>query len=231
MLMAAGVAAAGAVAVACAPTARVPLPTRVPEPPVTTGDEALARLMRGNERFVAQLIANPNQSIERREEVAGGQTPFAIILGCADSRVPPEIIFDQGLGDLFVVRLAGNVFDASMGVGSIEYAVEHFHCPLLMVLGHQACGAVEATVDSVKTNSTPPSKIADLVQALTPPVLATQGQAGDWLDNAVQANVLHVVDQLKNADPFITVALSSGKLKLVGAYYNLQSGKVDLLDT
>lgn len=223
------VTAVGAFAAACSPIIVRSAVPPTPEPPVTNGDEALARLVRGNARFVAALASNPNQTIERREQVAGGQTPFAIILGCSDSRVAPEIVFDQGIGDLFVVRVAGNVFDNSVGLGSIEYAAEHFHSSLLMVLGHEKCGAVESTIEAIQQNATVPGKIADIVAAIQPVVEQVKNQSGDLLNNAIRANVLHVVDQLRNADPFITKLQADGKLKIVGAYYALQSGKVEIL--
>lgn len=135
------------------------VPDMTPEPPVTGGDEALARLIRGNQRFVFAMAANPNQTVERRKQVADKQAPFAVILGCSDSRVPLEIIFDQGIGDLFVVRLAGNAFDNNMGLGSIEFALEYFHSPLLMVLGHERCGAVQSTIEAIDRNVAVPGKL------------------------------------------------------------------------
>lgn len=234
-----GMSAAGAVATACAPGAltlppppgTMPAPAPTPEPPVTNAEEALARLMRGNQRYVAALSVSPNQTIERRDEVAGGQNPFAIVLGCADSRVTPGLVFDQGIGDLFVVRLAGNIFDDNAGVGSIEYAVHEFHCPLLVVLGHEKCGAVEATIESIEHNTTLPGKLDSIVQAIRPAVEQAQGKSGDLLDNAINANVLRVVEQLKNADPFISQAQADGKLKIVGARYGLRTGAVELLSS
>lgn len=224
-----GVTAATAVISACAPITIKSAVTPTPEPPVTDGDEALARLLRGNERFVGALAANPNQTIERREQVAAGQLPFAVILSCSDSRVSPEIVFDQGIGDLFAVRVAGNVFDNDVGLGSIEYAVEHFHSPLLMVMGHEKCGAVEATIEAMEQNATVPGKISAIVDAIKPVVEQVKGQPGDLVNNTIRANVLHVVDQLKDADPFISKLQADGKLKLVGAYYSLQSGKVEIV--
>lgn len=223
----AGVSTASALIAGCAPAAA---PTLTPEPPVTTGDQALQRLLRGNQRFVGALAANPNQTIERREQVAGAQTPFAIILGCSDSRVSPVIVFDQGIGDLFVVRLAGNLFDNNIGLGSIEYAAEHFHSPLLMVLGHGSCGAVSSTIEAMEQNATVPGKIGDIVDAIRPIVEQVKGQPGDLLENAIRANVLHVVQELRNADPFIKDLQAAGKLKIAGAYYALSSGKVEMLN-
>lgn len=225
----AGMSAAGAVAVACAPATPTASPAPTLEPPVTNADEALARLVRGNQRYVAALSVSPNQTIERRDQVSGGQMPFAIILGCSDSRVPPELVFDQGIGDLFIIRLAGNVYDGGIGVGSIEYAVETFKSPLLMVLGHESCGAVSATIKSIQTNTTLPGKLDTIVQAIRPAFEQTQGQPGDQLDNVIHANVLNVVAQLKAADPFISQAQADGKLKIVGAHYNLKTGAVTLL--
>ncbi len=232
----AGISAAGAIATACAPTAfttAVPTvaPTRTPEPPITNGDEALQRLMRGNQRFVAELALNPSQTRARREQTAGGQMPFAIILGCSDSRVTPEYVFDQGIGDLFVVRVAGNVFDDNVALGSIEYAVEHFHSPLLLVLGHEKCGAVEATIETLDQTEPLPGKIGEIVKLIRPAAEQTKGQAGDWLDHAVRANVLHVVEQLKKAAPFISKLQADGTLKIVGAYYALKTGAVEILNT
>lgn len=127
-------------------------------PAVTNGDEALARLMEGNARYVSAKLNHPDQTLQRRAEVASGQHPFAIILTCADSRVPPELLFDQGLGDLFVVRVAGNIVDDDI-LGSIEYGVGELATPLVMVLGHERCGAVKATVESVEQGGEVPGHI------------------------------------------------------------------------
>lgn len=228
MVKVAGVSSAEDIAAARAST-DVPTPATMPESAVTTGDEALQRLIRGNQRFVMAWAANPNQTMERRQQVAEKQAPFAIVLGCSDSRVSPEIIFDQGIGDLFVVRLAGNLFDNYMGLGSIEFAVEQFHSPLLMVLGHENCGAVVSTIEAVQQNAMVPGKIANIVDAIKPIVERVKDQPGDLVNNAVRANVLHVVEQLRNADPLIRTLQADGKLKIVGAYYSLSSGKVEVL--
>lgn len=176
------------------------------------------------------MTANPHQTVERRKQVADKQNPFAVILGCSDSRVPLEIIFDQGIGDLFVVRLAGNVFDSDMGLGSIEFAVESFHSPLLMVLGHARCGAVQSSIEALDRNATVPGKIASIVDAIKPVVEQVRGQPGDLVTNAVHANVRHVVEQLRNADPIVKTLHASGKLKIVGACYDLQTGQVEILN-
>jgi len=190
----------------------------------TTGRSALQRLMEGNQRFVAMRLAHPDLSLERRLEVSKGQHPSAIVLTCADSRVPPELIFDQGLGDLFVVRVAGNVLDDHV-IGSIEYAAEHLEAPLVMVLGHERCGAVDAAVKGGEA----PGKIASLLEALHPAVQAAKGQAGDPVDNVVKLNARFGAAQLKASDPILAPRLKAGELEIVGARYDLDTGKVELL--
>lgn len=189
-----------------------------------TSDQALRELMSGNERFVTSKLTHPNQTAARRSEVAGGQHPFAIILGCADSRLSPEIIFDQGLGDLFVIRVAGNIIDDAI-VGSIEYAAEHLHTPLLVVLGHSNCGAVGATVAGGELGGHLPS----LAKAIQPAVERAKSQDGDLLDNAVRANAKMVAEQLNSSQPVLAKLVSAGQLKVVAARYDLGTGKVTIL--
>jgi len=189
-----------------------------------SGDAALKRLLEGNRRYVAAKFAHPNQSIQRRVEVAKKQSPFAVILTCADSRVAPEIVFDQGLGDLFVLRVAGNVTSPSI-IGSIEYAVEHLGSPLVMVMGHERCGAVDAALKGVEAEG----YIGYLVEAIQPAVEQSRGQEGDPLDNAVKANVKRVVRKLKSAEPVLSHLIRDGKVKIVGARYDLDSGRVTLV--
>lgn len=187
-------------------------------------DEALARLTAGNQRYVQNMATRPDQTAARRTQLAVGQHPFAIILGCSDSRVAPEIVFDQGLGDLFVVRVAGNVLDDE-GIGSLEYAVEHLHVPLIVVLGHSKCGAVTAAVSGEPA----PGHIGAIVDALKPAVKATRGQPGDPVELTVNANVQRVVSELKASKPILAEHLGNGTLKIVGAKYDLSSGSVELL--
>jgi carbonic anhydrase len=194
-----------------------------------TPDEALERLMRGNGRFAAGVAANPNQTVERRAQVAGGQMPFAVMLGCSDSRVPLEIIFDQGLGDLFVVRVPGNIFDDNIVLGSLEFAAQAFQSPLLMVLGHEKCGAVAATIEAVQGNTTLPGKVANIFGAIKPVVELVKDKPGNLWENAVRANVMHVTRQLSSADSFITKRQADGALKIVGAVYSLDLGKVEII--
>ena len=143
-----------------------------------TPDQAMTMLTDGNARFVAGKLTHPHETAERRTEVAKGQKPFAVILACADSRVGPEVIFDAGLGDLFVVRVAGNIADDTV-LGSIEYAVEHLGSPLIVVCGHERCGAVQATVDTLKSNQPPPGHLGALIDPIKPAV--TSQKPGDDL--------------------------------------------------
>jgi len=191
---------------------------------VVSADEALKRLVEGNKRYVFGKLMHPNQTRVRRGEVEGGQHPFAIVLGCSDSRVPPEVVFDQGLGDLFVVRVAGNIVD-DIVLGSIEYAAEHLHAPLVMVLGHSNCGAVGATVKGGELTGHLPG----IVDAIRPAVEKTKGQPGDAVSNAAKANVQMVVDQLRSCKPVLSQLAKSGDLKAVAAFYDFSTGKVDLL--
>lgn len=186
-------------------------------------DEALKRLADGNARYTAQRTQHPDQSAMRLSETAKGQHPFAIILGCADSRVPPELIFDQGLGDLFVVRVAGNVVDPHV-LGSLEYAVEHLGAKLIVVLGHERCGAVQAAVGGGK----PEGNVASLVQSIRP-ALAKAKKEGDAVENAVLANTLYVADQVRSSGPLLNKLVKEGKIKVVGARYDLDDGSVAML--
>lgn len=189
-----------------------------------TADAAQARLMDGNKRFVAGQSLHPNQTRQDRESVAKSQAPFAVILSCSDSRVPPELVFDAGLGSLFVIRVAGNVVD-DVTLGSIEYAVEHLGVPLVMVLGHERCGAVTAATQSGE----PDAHIKSLVNAIKPAVETVKGQPGDPVDNAVAANVRLVVRQLSASRDILGKHLDEHKLTIIGARYDLDTGVVELL--
>lgn len=201
------------------------LPTSQPAP--TSPADALNRLMAGNQRYVQGAPIHPNQSAERQAEVAQGQHPWAAVLGCIDSRVPPELVFDQGLGDMFVARTAGQVIDNAV-IGSLEYAVEE-GIMLLMVLGHQSCGAVKATISTIQSGGHPEGQIAYLVQAITPAVTAAQSETGDLLNNAINANVSLEIQTLKSSSQIISNAASQGAIEIVGAVYNLQNGAVNIL--
>jgi carbonic anhydrase len=196
------------------------------EPSKVSPDEALKRLVQGNARFVAGHMTHvaPEHVASVRRAVAKGQRPFAVIVGCSDSRVGPEIVFDQGLGDIFVIRTAGEVVDDA-SLGSIEYAVEHLGSPLIVVLGHERCGAVSAAVASAKE----PGHIATVLKAIEPAVEQTKGKPGDPVENAVRAQALDVAKQLREATPILAERVQSGKLKIVAARYDLDTGKVEVL--
>ena len=189
-----------------------------------SADAVLADLRQGNERHVSKHYTRPHQTAERQHELASGQSPEAAILTCADSRVPPEIVFDMGLGDLFDVRVAGNVA-RDTEIASLEYAAEHLHCPVVVVMGHQKCGAVSAAAES----GTPPGHLPALVDAIKPAVLAAAKLPGDKIDNAVRINVQNVVHQLRESKPILSEASAQGHLRIVGAVYSLDTGKVDWL--
>jgi len=182
--------------------------------------------MAGNKRYVLHREQHPDASIARRKSLEAGQHPFAVILGCADSRVPPELLFDQGLGDLFVIRVAGNIADDAV-LGSIEYAVEHLGTKLIVVLGHEKCGAVSAAVEG----GIAPGHIQALVTAIQPSVAASSKEPGDKIHNCVLANVRRVALQISESEPVLKDAAEKHGLKIVAADYSLDSGKVNLLDT
>jgi carbonic anhydrase len=224
-----------------------------PDQPIVPPAEAISRLKEGNARFTAGNPQHPHESVDerkyiaansyenagtislgmtseqaakRRAELAKSQHPFAIILSCSDSRVPPEIIFDEGLGDLFIVRVAGNVLNDE-GLGSIEYGVEVLGARLIVVLGHQSCGAVDAAMKTVAAKGTAPGHIQSLVTAIKPVVDSTP--KGD-LDTMIKANVKHVVDALRSSTPILKARVDSGEVQVIGGYYTLETGAVTFLD-
>jgi carbonic anhydrase len=194
--------------------------------PSVNGDEALQRLMEGNQRYVANKSTDLHEGASRRAQVAGGQDPFAIIFGCVDSRVPPELVFDCGLGDLFVIRTAGQVIDQAV-LGSIEYGVLGLGIPLVMVLGHERCGAVKATLEALETQADAPGQIDWLVKRIRPALNKVKDKPGDLLDNAVRANIELSVRRLTRS-PVLAQSGQEGQLHIVGACYDLDSGKVTL---
>lgn len=187
-------------------------------------ERALRRLIEGNKRYVTEHYAEIDVGLERREKLAEyGQRPFAVIVSCSDSRVPPEIVFDQGSGDLFVVRTAGEVVD-DIALGSVEYAVEHLAVNLIVVLGHEDCGAVKAAVE----DSDEPSYIALVVEAIKPAVEKAKMQHGDLLDNAIRENVYLNMCRIEASD-LIRESMFTGYLKIVGAVYCMHNGRVKFL--
>lgn len=187
-------------------------------------EKAMTILLEGNARFVGHKETHPDSSLERRHELIQGQHPYAIIVGCADSRVPPELVFDAGLGDLFVIREAGNVVD-DVVLGSIEYGVEHLGVKLVVVLGHESCGAITAAVAHTKE-----AHITSIMKAIQPAVNASKGQSGDAVHNCVLANARHVAGQIRSAKPILAKANAHGDIKVVAAIYDIESGTVSVLD-
>ncbi|MEH2064890.1 MAG: carbonic anhydrase [Nostoc sp.] len=185
-----------------------------------TPDKALQELLEGNQRFVQTKRRNPHQNHSRLVEVAKGQKPFASILGCADSRVPSEIVFDQGLGDLFVCRVAGNIATAEE-IGSLEFGSLVLGSKVIVVVGHERCGAVSAAIKGGEV----PGQIGSLLEAIKPSVESSKDQSGDKLENACKANVLAQVKKLKSS-PVLSKLIDEEKLKIVGAYYDLDTGKI-----
>lgn len=201
-----------------------------------TAQEALDRLKQGNQRFANGKSSIPDLiSKEHRSQLAADQNPFAIVLGCSDSRVPAEIIFDQGLGDLFVIRVAGNIVAPSQ-VGSVEFAAERYDCAVVVVLGHSHCGAVKATIDTLRNPDQPPSNnLMSIVNRVRPSVeILMQTELKDDLtklcEHAVRSNVFASVNQLRHGSSVLEHLIEQGKLKIVGAEYSLETGEVTFFD-
>lgn len=190
-------------------------------------DAALKRLLKGNERYVEGEMRRHDFKRER-EALVGGQNPYAAILSCADSRIAPEYAFDSSRGDLFVCRVAGN-FAADDTIASMEYAVAVLNTPLILVLGHDRCGAVDATIKSLKDDKPLPGHMPSLAQAIAPAVKAVSSQGGDVLNNAIRQNVLDNVAKLKAATPILSAAVNDKKIQVAGGIYRLSSGKVELV--
>jgi carbonic anhydrase len=203
-----------------------------PSTSAENGDQALKKLMEGNERYLKKpKSGHAGRTEERRIEVAEKQYPFAVILACSDSRVAPEVIFDQGLGDIFVVRVAGNIVNpTNYGVlGSIEYGVLVLGAPLIMVLGHSRCGAVAAAIEALQKGTKFPGSINNIVNTIKPAVEAVKDQPGDLLNNSIISNVKTGVNKLNGSVPVIADMVNEGKVKIVGANYDLKTGEVKIV--
>ncbi|WP_158564405.1 carbonic anhydrase [Jiangella anatolica] len=198
--------------------------------PPTTADDVWAALAAGNERFAAGEPLHPHEDEAYRESLVDGQHPIACVLSCADSRVAPELVFDQGLGDLFTVRSAGEVLDDAV-IGSIEYAVEHVAVPLVAVLGHAGCGAVRATVDVVRGGPAPDGAIGALVREIEPAVRAVPTSADDdaYLAACVEAQARGAAAALVAASPIVREAVAAGRTAVVAGVYDLESGRISRL--
>jgi carbonic anhydrase len=208
---------------------------QTPSPRVGTAvaaDEPLRQLFAGNARFARGEPANPRRRPEDFRAVAEGQRPMAAVISCADSRVPPELLFDMGVGDLFVIRVAGNVVSGAGAVvkGSVEYAVAELGVALVVVLGHTGCGAVKAALKHIDDGDAVPGAIRELVGLIRPAVARSKGQPGDPLDNAIRANVRLGVERLKALKPLLAPRVAAGRLSVVGGVYDLRTGAVSLAD-
>ena len=195
-----------------------------------TPDAALALLRAGNDAFLTDAPFRAVQGRARRLELARSQNPFAVLVSCSDSRVPPELLFGRGLGELFIVRNAGNTVDTA-ALGSIEYAVSQLQVPLVVVMGHERCGAVDAAVSVVTKGVDYPGSIGRMIEPIVPAVLEARADRGDLVDNAIRRNVARTVKRLRTAsEPMLLEPLRTGKLRIVGARYDLDDGKVDFFD-
>jgi len=202
-----------------------------PAAPNRNPDAVLARLLEGNKRFVSGQSTRVGRQPKDFAADAQGQAPLAIIVGCADSRVSPELVFDQGVGELFVVRVAGNVVSGTGALvkGSIEFAVAELGARLIMVLGHSQCGAVKAAIEHIDANDALPGSIGGLVDLIKPAVLAAKRRPGNKLENVTKANVERCVSRLQGLDPILSKLVDKGELKVVGATYELSTGVVELV--
>lgn len=185
---------------------------------------ALAKLMSGNKRYVIAKQLHSNLTSERRTELKDGQCPIAIIVGCSDSRVPPELIFDQGLGDLFVVRVAGNILD-DVVLGSIEYAASHLGTSLVMILGHLRCGAIEATA----AGGSMEGQLSCLAAAIQPSLNEVKNKPGELINNAAKATAKMIAEELSLSGPILAERVNTAKLKVVAAFYDLETGVVEVI--
>jgi carbonic anhydrase len=196
----------------------------------TNPASAWKALKEGNERFVAGKPEHPNQSVDHRASLAAGQNPTAVVFGCADSRVAAEIIFDQGLGDMFVVRTAGHVPDPAV-LGSLEFAVTVLDVPLIVVLGHDSCGAVQATLNAFDSGEVPGGYVRDLVERVMPSVLSGRRNGLSQVDEFEAHHVRETAAQLLSRSTAISDAVAAGKLAIVGLTYQLADGRMELRET
>ena len=199
-----------------------------PAPP-KDGDEAMTRLLAGNERFISGELNHPHTAADWRKRLVGGQNPFVTIIGCADSRVPPELLFDQGFGDLFVIRVAGNVIDTDVA-GSVEYGVDHLATKLVVVMGHEGCGAVTAALQKMADIEKEPNEIQALVGKIKPAVREFDEGVSleERLKTSVEDNVRNSVKLLK-AIPDLAKAEEESRTKVVGAVYEIKTGRVRVI--
>jgi carbonic anhydrase len=221
-------AGAGVASLALASTLRAEDPPAADRKP----DAVLKRLLEGNKRFVEGKLEHPGRTPKDFAALAEGQAPLAIIISCADSRVPPEVVFDQGVGDLFVVRLAGNIVSGAgpLVKGSIEFAVAELGARLILILGHTKCGAVKAAIAHIDAEDKLPGAIGDLIKPIRTAVVASKGKPGDKLENVTKANIAEGIKALQQLDPIVAPLVKKEELKVVGGVYDLRTGKVEMID-
>ncbi len=188
-------------------------------------ENALDKLMDGNKRFISGDLKHPNHDPKRRNDIKGGQEPFAAVLTCSDSRTPPEIIFDRGLGDLFIVRTAGNIAD-EVALGSLELAVAEFSVPIIMVLGHQNCGAIKLALEETEREG----NIGKIMELIKFAVDMAKELPGNIQDNTAKENVKNVVNILKESSEIISTGVKDESVKIIGAYYWFDDGRVEIID-
>jgi len=187
-------------------------------------DIALQKLIKGNKEYMAEKSSDSNKSLKRRQEVMDEQNPFAVILSCSDSRVPPSVIFNQGIGDLFVIRTAGNTID-DLVIGSIEYAIENLGVQLIMVMGHKKCGAIDSAIQE----TTSLGHMSSFVETIKPAIENMDKDLMDKWNNASKMNVLNIVERLSLSDPILSKKIKENNLKIVGSFYHLDSGLVEII--
>lgn len=214
-----------------------PVAFAAPGPKATvTAARALEMLKEGNARFMADRPDSVTQGKQRRLEIARSQAPIAVLVSCSDSRVPPELLFGRGLGELFIIRNAGNTVD-TVALGSIEYAVTQLNVPLIVVMGHERCGAVDAAVSVVEKQAVFPGSMGRMVEPIVPSVLQARAALGskhtheELLDASVRRNVQRVVKRLRESEALLLEPLRAGKLMIVGARYDLDDGRVEFFET
>ncbi len=190
--------------------------------------QALKLLISGNRRWVTGRVKHPHQSVARRIELRHVQHPFATVFSCIDSRVPPELVFDRGIGDLAVIRTGAQVLDQGVVLGSVEFSPDHLGTPLILVMGHQRCGAVSAAIHTIQTGGTAPGHIQSIVDALRPAYDVAIKQTGDLVDNMVRAQTKLTVARLRT-DPLLRKFIAKGELHVAGGYYSLDTGRVTII--
>jgi carbonic anhydrase len=224
-LKSAGLGVAAAVAEPVVAPVVAPADAALPEP---TPRQALKRLQDGNRRWVKGRLTHPHQSVERRLALRHFQNPFATVFSCIDSRVPPEVVFDTGIGDLAVIRTGAQVLDEGVVFGSIEFTPDHLGSPLILVMGHQRCGAVQSAAHLIHDGGTAPGHIQSIVDALRPAYNVAIKQPGDLIDNMIRAQTKLTVRRLR-ADPILREIIHEGRLRIAGAYYSLDTGKASII--